>query len=68
VCELRDVFLEELPGLPPQREIDFEIELIPLCKPISKAPYQMIPTELKELKIQLKDLLQKGFIRPSISP
>ena len=57
VCEFEDVFPEELPGLPPQREIDFEIELIPESQPISTAPYHMAPTELKELKIQLEDTL-----------
>jgi len=68
VREFPDVFLEKLPGLPPQREIDFEIELVPSAQPISKAPYRMAPTELKELKAQLDELLQKGFIRPSASP
>ena len=68
VCEFEDVFPEELPELPPQREIDFGIELIPGTQPISKAPYRMAPTELKELKLQLDELLQKGFIRPSVSP
>jgi len=61
-------FPEELPGLPPPREIDFEIELVPGAQPISKTPYRMAPTELKELKTQLDELLQKGFIRPSVSP
>ena len=68
MCEFPDLFPEELPGLPPQREIDFEIELISGAQPISKAPYRMAPMELKELKTQLEELLQKGFIRPSVSP
>jgi len=68
VCEFEDVFPEELPGLPSQMEIDFEIKLIPRAQPISKAPYCMAPTELKELKIQLDELLQKEFVRPSVSP
>jgi len=68
VCEFPDVFPEELPGLPPQREINFEIELILGAQPISKAPYRMAPTKLKDLKTQLEELLQKGFIRPSVSP
>ncbi|XP_058217364.1 uncharacterized protein LOC131328436 [Rhododendron vialii] len=68
VCEYADVFLEELPGLPPQREIDFSIELQPGTAPISMAPYQMAPAELKELKTRLQELLDKGFIRPSTSP
>ena len=57
VCEFEDVFLEELPRLPPQREIDFGIKLIPGAQPISKAPYRMTLTELKELNIQLDELL-----------
>jgi len=68
VCEFPHVFPKELPGLPPQREIDFEIEFVPGTHPISKAPYQMAPTELKELKVQIEESLQKGFIRPSVSP
>ena len=62
------IFPEELSGLSPQREIDFEIELIPHAQPTSKAPYSIAPTKLKELKTQLDELLQKGFIRPSVSP
>jgi len=68
VCEFEDVFPEELPGLPPPRQIDFGIELSPNVQPISKTPYRMAPTELKELKIQLDELLQKGFLRLSVSP
>ncbi|XP_058181221.1 uncharacterized protein LOC131299656 [Rhododendron vialii] len=60
--------IQELSGLPPQREIDFSIELQPGTTPISMAPYQMAPAELKEFKTQLQELLDKGFIRPSISP
>ncbi|GJZ42971.1 putative reverse transcriptase domain-containing protein [Tanacetum coccineum] len=62
-----DVFPDELPGLPPEREVEFTIELIPGAQPISKAPYRMAPVELKELKDQLQELLERGFIRPSIS-
>ena len=61
ICESEDVFLEELPQLPPQRQIDFEIELISRSQPISKELYRMALTELKELKIQLEGLLQKVF-------
>ncbi|KAL0539443.1 hypothetical protein IC582_023655 [Cucumis melo] len=68
VREYPDVFLDELPGLPPPREVDFAIELEPGTAPISKAPYRMAPAELKELKVQLQELLDKGFIRPSVSP
>ncbi|GJY56659.1 putative reverse transcriptase domain-containing protein [Tanacetum coccineum] len=63
-----DVFPDELPGLPPEREVEFTIELIPGAQPISKAPYRMAPVELKELKDQLQELLERGFIRPSVSP
>nr|GEU95882.1 retrotransposon protein, putative, Ty3-gypsy subclass [Tanacetum cinerariifolium] len=63
-----NVFPDELPGLPPEREVEFTIELIPGAQPISKAPYRMAPVELKELKDQLKKLLERGFIRPSVSP
>ncbi|KAL0537323.1 hypothetical protein IC582_026300 [Cucumis melo] len=68
VRDYPDVFLEELPGLPPHREVEFSIELEPGTVPISRAPYRMAPAELKELKVQLQELLDKGFIRPSVSP
>ncbi|KZV26694.1 hypothetical protein F511_31305 [Dorcoceras hygrometricum] len=68
VCDFADVFPDEIPGLPPYREVDFSIELMPGTQPISKAPYRMAPIELKELKDQLEDLLTKGYIRPSVSP
>nr|GFD05268.1 retrotransposon protein, putative, Ty3-gypsy subclass [Tanacetum cinerariifolium] len=68
VSEFPDVFPDELPGLPPVREVEFSIELIPGAEPISKAPYRMDPIELKELKDQLQELLERGFIRPSVSP
>nr|GFB92747.1 putative reverse transcriptase domain, aspartic peptidase domain protein [Tanacetum cinerariifolium] len=63
-----DVFPDELPGIPPVRKVEFSIELIPGAEPISKAPYRMAPIELKELKDQLQELLERGFIRPSVSP
>jgi hypothetical protein len=62
-----DVFLDELLGMPPDRAIDFKIELQPGMAPISKQPYRMPPNELAELKIQLQELLDKGYIRPSSS-
>ena len=62
ICEFEDVFLKELPGLPPQRKINFGIELIPDAQPIPNAPYRMAPTKLKKLKIQLDELLQKGLL------
>nr|GFB05759.1 zinc finger, CCHC-type, retrotransposon Gag domain protein [Tanacetum cinerariifolium] len=63
-----DVFPDELPGIPPVREVEFNIELIPRSEPISKAPYRIAPIDLKELKDQLQELLERGFIRPSVSP
>jgi hypothetical protein len=68
VCEYPDVFPDDLPGMPPDRDIEFVIELQPGTTPISKRPYRMPPNELAELKIQLQDLLDKGYIRPSASP
>jgi hypothetical protein len=67
VCEFPDVFPDELPGLPPDRDVEFAIELIPGTPPISRRPYRMPPNELAELKKQLQDLLTKGLIRPSSS-
>ncbi|XP_070041128.1 uncharacterized protein [Nicotiana tomentosiformis] len=66
--EFLKVFLDELPGILPDREIDFGIDVMPDTHPISIPPYRMAPIELKELKEQLKDLLEKGFILPSVSP
>jgi hypothetical protein len=68
VCEYPDIFLDDLPGMPPDQDIEFIIELQPGTAPISKRPYCMPPNELAELKIQLQDLLDKGFIRPNASP
>jgi hypothetical protein len=68
VCDYPDVFIEVYLGLPPNREIEFSIDLVPSTKPIQKAPYRMAPTELKKLKEQLRELIDKGFIRPSVSP
>jgi hypothetical protein len=68
VCEYPDVFLDELPGMPPDKDIEFAIELQLGTAPISKRPYRMPPAELAELKKQLQELLDKGFIRPSTSP
>ena len=68
VNEFPDVFPEELPGLPPDRELEFAIHLLPGTTSISIPPYRMAPTELKELKMQLQDLVDKGFVRPSVSP
>jgi len=65
VCEFPHVFPEELPRLPPDREVEFAIELIPGTVPISRRPYRMPPNELAELKNQLRELLDKGFMWPS---
>ena len=68
VCEYKDVFPNELPGLPPPRDVDFYIELYPGTSPISMIPHRMTPVELQELKVQIQELPGKGFIRPSTSP
>jgi hypothetical protein len=68
VCDYADVFPDELPGMPPDRDVEFAIELQPRTTPISKRPYRIPPAELAELKKQLQELLDKGFIRPSTSP
>jgi hypothetical protein len=67
VCEYPDVFLDDLPGMPPDRDIEFVIKLQPGTAPISKRPYRMPPKELADLKNQLQELLDKGYIRPSSS-
>ena len=68
VCEYEDVFPNKLSGLPPHRDVDFVIELHPDTSPISMTPHRMVPVELQELKVQIQDLLDRGFIRPSTSP
>jgi hypothetical protein len=62
------VFPEEIPGLPPRRDIDFSIELALGAVPVSRTPYRMSMPELVELKLQLKEMMDKGYIRPSMSP
>ncbi|CAA2959116.1 Hypothetical predicted protein, partial [Olea europaea subsp. europaea] len=68
VRHYKDVFPEDLRGVPPDKQVEFTIDLVPGATPISKALYRMAPLELQELKVQLKELLDKGFIRPSVSP
>jgi hypothetical protein len=68
INEYPDVFPEELPGMPHDRDVEFVIDLLPSTAPISKRPYRMSSTQLIELKKQIKELLEKGFIRPSSSP
>ena len=63
-----DTFPDELPGLPPHRDIDFGIELHPGISPISLTPHRIATVELQELRVQLQELLDKGFIRLSTSP
>ncbi|KAI3814365.1 hypothetical protein L1987_19118 [Smallanthus sonchifolius] len=67
VCNFPEVFPDDLPGLPPDREIEFQIGLLPGAQPVAKAPYRLVPSEMKELMSQLEELTEKGFIRPSIS-
>jgi hypothetical protein len=66
--EYRDVFPEEIPGLPLRRDIEFSIELAPGVMSVSRTPYRMSTPELVELKLQLKEMMDKGYIRPSVSP
>ncbi|WVZ63572.1 hypothetical protein U9M48_013195 [Paspalum notatum var. saurae] len=68
VCDFPNVFSEELSGLPPDRDVEFKIDLVPGTAPISRRPYRMAPDELKGLKTQLQEQLDKEFIRPSSSP
>ena len=68
VCEFLDFYPDDLPGIPPKREIEFIIELLPGTAPISKRPYRKVANELEELKKQLRELQDKGYICPSSSP
>ncbi|MFS8027566.1 putative nucleotidyltransferase, Ribonuclease H [Helianthus anomalus] len=68
VREFPQVFPDDLPGLPPSRDVDFRIDLIPGANPVAKAIYRLAPSEMRELSNQLQELLEKGFIRPSTSP
>nr|GFA97069.1 uncharacterized protein [Tanacetum cinerariifolium] len=68
ICDFPEVFLEDLPGFPPPRQVEFRIDLIPGATPVARAPYRLAPSELKELSEQLKELSEKGFIRPRSTP
>jgi hypothetical protein len=68
VCDYPDIFPDDLPGMPPERDIEFIIDLLPSTAPIAKRPYRMSVGKLEELKKQLKELLDKQFIHPSSSP
>ncbi|GJU90956.1 putative reverse transcriptase domain-containing protein [Tanacetum coccineum] len=68
VQDFPEVFPEDLSGLPPTRQVEFQIDLVPGAAPVARAPYRLAPSEMKELSEQLKELSDKGFIRPSSSP
>ncbi|GJZ23829.1 putative reverse transcriptase domain-containing protein [Tanacetum coccineum] len=68
VRDFPEVFPEDLPGIPSSRKVEFQIDLIPGAAPVARAPYRLTPSEMKELSDQLKELSDKGFIRPSSSP
>nr|GEU69770.1 putative reverse transcriptase domain-containing protein [Tanacetum cinerariifolium] len=68
IYDFLEVFLEELTGLPPPRQVEFQIDLVPGAAPVAHASYRLAPSEMKELSVQLQELLEKGFIRPSSSP
>ncbi|GJS92173.1 putative reverse transcriptase domain-containing protein [Tanacetum coccineum] len=68
VREFPEVFPEDLPGIPPTRQVEFRIDLVPGAAPVARAPYRLAPSEMKELAEQLQELTDKGFIKPSSSP
>ncbi|KAI3810997.1 hypothetical protein L1987_20711 [Smallanthus sonchifolius] len=68
VRDYPEVFPEYLPGLPPSRQVEFQIDLVPGAAPVARSPYRLAPSEMQELSSQLQELLDKGFIRPSFSP
>ncbi|GKF78213.1 hypothetical protein Tco_0230683, partial [Tanacetum coccineum] len=68
VQDFPEVFPEDLPGLPPTRQVEFQIDLVPGDAPVARAPYRLAPSEMKELFEQLKELSDKDFIRPNSSP
>ncbi|GJV93166.1 putative nucleotidyltransferase, ribonuclease H [Tanacetum coccineum] len=68
VRDFPEVFPEDLPGLPPTRQVEFQIDLVPSAAPVARAPYRFAPSEMEELSTQLQELSDKGFIRPSSSP
>ncbi|GJT49443.1 hypothetical protein Tco_0975600 [Tanacetum coccineum] len=68
VQEFPEVFPKDLPGIPPNRQVEFRIDLVPSATPVARAPYRLAPSEMKELAEQLQELTNKGFIRSSSSP
>ncbi|GKD19854.1 hypothetical protein Tco_1209012 [Tanacetum coccineum] len=68
VSDFSEVFPEDLPGLPPPRQVEFQIKLVPGARPVARVPYRLSLLEMQELSNQLQELTDKGFIRPSSSP
>src|ERR1051325_2281850 len=68
VCDFPEVFLDEIPSAPPEREVEFSVDVVPGTRPIYLEPYRMSASELSELKSQLEDLLERKFVSPSVSP
>ncbi|GJS69561.1 hypothetical protein Tco_0702402 [Tanacetum coccineum] len=68
IRDFPEVFHEELPGLPPPRQVEFRIDLVPVAAPVARASYRLAPSKMRELSVQLQELLEKGFIHPSSSP
>ena len=68
VCEFPEVFTDEIPDVPPEREVEFAFNLVPGTRPVSMSPYMMFASELSELNKQLEELIEKKFVRPSVSP
>ncbi|GJS79366.1 hypothetical protein Tco_0729247 [Tanacetum coccineum] len=68
VREFLNFFPEDLPGIPPVRQVEFQIDLILEATPVARAPYRLAPSEMQELSIQIQELADRGFIRPSTSP
>ena len=68
VCDFPEVFPDDIPDVPPEREVEFSIDLVPGTKPISIAPYRMSASKLSKLKKKVEELLEKKFVRPSVSP
>ncbi|GKD45256.1 hypothetical protein Tco_1269901, partial [Tanacetum coccineum] len=68
VRDFPEVFPEDLSGIPPARQVEFQIDLVPGAAPVARAPYRLAPSEMKELAEQLQELSDKGFIRPNSSP
>ncbi|GKD80675.1 hypothetical protein Tco_1347514 [Tanacetum coccineum] len=68
VREILEVFPEDLPGLPPARRVEFQIDVVPGATPVARAPYRLAPAKMQELSTQLQEISNRGFIRPSSSP